>query len=356
MRRSYIAFGIVQAVILGSLCYSVRWLFVLLLDSGASDAIRTVDIPAINSPLIGSRTAVVPKIIHQTWKNTTVPDKWLEPQKTCKDLHPEYEYILWTDKMSRDFILQEYPWFLDQFDDYTYDIERADAIRYFILHHFGGVYIDLDDGCNRTLEPLLSYHAFVRKTKPTGISNDIMGSVPGHPFFKEVIANLRPMARNWHMPYLTVMASTGPLFLSLVWLSYKRDVVLDEDRVRIILADEYMFKPWSFFLHYQGSSWHDGDSGLFFWMKSHWFLLFVVGWVIGLSAIAVMFKVLQRSKNVDQNASTSPFSGASKPPSSDIYMKLKQIEEGQGSRRESPLGSRRDSYDGSSQSSYAPVY
>ena len=38
-----------------------------------------------------------------------------------------------------------YPWFLETFDGYPYPIQRADAIRYFVLHHFGGIYIDLDD-------------------------------------------------------------------------------------------------------------------------------------------------------------------------------------------------------------------
>lgn len=38
-----------------------------------------------------------------------------------------------------------YPWFLETFDSYPYPIQRADAIRYFVLHHFGGIYIDLDD-------------------------------------------------------------------------------------------------------------------------------------------------------------------------------------------------------------------
>ena len=38
-----------------------------------------------------------------------------------------------------------YPWFLETWDAYPFNIERADAIRYFVLAHYGGVYIDLDD-------------------------------------------------------------------------------------------------------------------------------------------------------------------------------------------------------------------
>lgn len=54
---------------------------------------------------------------------------------------------LWTNEMSRDFIAAEYPWFLETFDGYQFPIQRADSIRYFVLAHYGGTYIDLDDVC-----------------------------------------------------------------------------------------------------------------------------------------------------------------------------------------------------------------
>ena len=52
---------------------------------------------------------------------------------------------LWTDVKSRELIATEYPWFLNTFDNYSQPIQRADAIRYFVLAHYGGIYIDLDD-------------------------------------------------------------------------------------------------------------------------------------------------------------------------------------------------------------------
>src|SRR4051812_26017051 len=67
------------------------------------------------------------------------------------------EYMLWTDASSREFIAKHYSWFLDTFDAYKYSIQRADAIRYFVLHRFGGIYLDLDIGCLRPLDPLLIY-------------------------------------------------------------------------------------------------------------------------------------------------------------------------------------------------------
>ena len=55
---------------------------------------------------------------------------------------------MWTNKKSRDFIAKEYPWFLETYDNYPYPIMRADAIRYFILSFYGGIYLDLDDVCS----------------------------------------------------------------------------------------------------------------------------------------------------------------------------------------------------------------
>lgn len=52
---------------------------------------------------------------------------------------------LWTDDKSREFIATEYPWFLETFDSYPYPIMRADSIRYFVLAHYGGIYVDMDD-------------------------------------------------------------------------------------------------------------------------------------------------------------------------------------------------------------------
>jgi len=40
------------------------------------------------------------------------------------------EYMLWTDEVSRKFIVEKYPSFLATFDGYEYPIQRADAIRY----------------------------------------------------------------------------------------------------------------------------------------------------------------------------------------------------------------------------------
>lgn len=224
----------------------------------------------LNNPnYLTSQPQLIPKIIHQTYKTTSIPEIWLDGQKNCQDLNSDYEYILWTDEMARDFIAEQYPWFLETFDSYPFPIERADAIRYFILAHYGGVYIDLDDGCARNLDPLLTVPAFVRKTLPTGISNDMMGSVPNHPFFIKAISMLQKYKRNWFVPYITIMFSTGPLFLSVVWKQYIRWGNPPSGIVRILMPDDYKNGSNPFFKISKGSSWHNDDAQVLLFMSRH---------------------------------------------------------------------------------------
>lgn len=231
----------------------------LELAAGAAD-ITTHQQHSSHDPSTATSTPLIPKIIHQTYKDENVPEKWREGQQACIDLHPDYQYILWTDSSAREFIEREYSWFLDTWDSYPYPIQRADAIRYFVLAHYGGIYIDLDDGCTRRLDPLLVAPAFVRETIPTGVSNDVMGSVPGHPFFLKVIDNLQKYKRNWLVPYITIMFSTGPLFVSVMLVQYKRKVATDMSQVRVLLSGDYKANPASFFSIAPGSSWHLDDA------------------------------------------------------------------------------------------------
>ena len=175
MRRGLVIFLVTLAVIVLWLLNSVSHLLALLFDDGSADAIHKAEIPAPGSPLIDNMPQYIPKVIHQTYINESVPEHWREAQTSCIDLHEDYEYKvrgclnrrilcllgnirrrachwltfwclqMWTDAKSREFIATEYPWFLKTFDNYSQPIQRADAIRYFVLAHFGGIYIDLDD-------------------------------------------------------------------------------------------------------------------------------------------------------------------------------------------------------------------
>ncbi len=92
MRRPLTIFLIFVLIIVVLLIRSVFTLLTLLVEDGSADAIHSAEIPAPNSPLIDDRPQLIPKIIHQTYVNDTVPERWREAQKSCVDLHEDYEY------------------------------------------------------------------------------------------------------------------------------------------------------------------------------------------------------------------------------------------------------------------------
>lgn len=246
----------IHLIIVLFLLYQTFDLITLIHDDSFEDEILDIDLKNSNE-----KPDLIPKIIHQTYKDTNIPSQWQKGQQNCINLHQDYQYILWTDEMAREFISEEYPWFLNTWDNYKYPIERADAIRYFALSHFGGIYIDLDDACEKKLDPLLKYPAFVRKTLPTGISNDVMGSIPKHPFFLKTVDNLQRYDWNYFIPYLTIMYSTGPLFLSVIWKQYRRwKFIPDMEKVRILFPKDYKQHSGAFFSYTEGSSWHLDDA------------------------------------------------------------------------------------------------
>lgn len=92
MRRGLAVFLIVNLIVIAFLVRSVFTLLTLLIEDGSADAIHSAEIPAPNSPLIDNLPQLIPKIIHQTYVNETIPEHWREAQRSCIDLHEDYEY------------------------------------------------------------------------------------------------------------------------------------------------------------------------------------------------------------------------------------------------------------------------
>ena len=236
----------------------------------------------------------IPRIIHQTWKDQHLPPRWQAIRDECAAMHPDYEYMLWTDADSRKFIAEHYDWFLPVFDGYPYPIQRADAIRYFVLHHYGGIYMDLDIGCLRRFDPLLRFEVILPKTIPVGVSNDVMLSAKGHPFMDQLIHNLVTFNHQYLTNYPTVMFSTGPMFVSASYGLYvdvhgpafpstPKQPDAGFKGVRVLPKSLYgknvkpADAPDAFFSHFYGSSWHANDAGFLIFLRDHGRLLVFVG-------------------------------------------------------------------------------
>lgn len=168
---------------------------------------------------------MIPPILHQSWKTAEVPEPLARYAQKWRDLHPGWDYRLWTDQDLRDLVQREYPAWLENFDRYPKPIMRVDLARCLILKSLGGVYADLDAEPLQRLEalrhedrPILfeepASHVnneFVRARGFTRdvVSNALMLSPAGHPFWDQVLS-LMQRCQSATNP----LDATGPFLLT----------------------------------------------------------------------------------------------------------------------------------------------
>ncbi|KAL2067502.1 hypothetical protein VTL71DRAFT_1927 [Oculimacula yallundae] len=235
------------------------------------------------------RKSYVPKIVHQVfhnWKdpgNETLPDDWRAVSKTCKEKNKGWKYMLWTESTSRKFIEDEYPWMLSTYDGYPYPVQRVDAVRYFLLFHYGGIYLDLDNGCLRDLTPLTYYPLWTTDGGRGALSNNILGARPKHPFYAHLTKSLITYNYNYFFPYITISYASGQWFETSVWEKYhaslpKQKTSTSEEMqgYRVMMDDRPGTEPWVFFTQERGGSWVNWDNYFWLWIGDHLVLLAVV--------------------------------------------------------------------------------
>jgi mannosyltransferase OCH1-like enzyme len=208
-------------------------------------------------------TDLVPGILHHILiGNIDLKQRptWITARQACLEWHPNYEYKFWNDSSAEKLIREEYPWFLKTWKSYPYPIQRADSLRYFILYHYGGIFLDLDLHCRRSLGPLRRFEFISPAAYPVGISNGFIMASARHPFIKVLIDQLPLFNRNFILPYATVMFSTGCMYLSAQYSLYN-------DRCHLRLLDYKQHRlsgrvSTPLFHHYGSSSWHSNDASL----------------------------------------------------------------------------------------------
>lgn len=232
----------------------------------------------------------VPLIIHRMWKDENIPELWSTSFHHCEEFYKQRNWttMLWTDGTIRTFLAENYAPFLSTFDSYPYDIQRVDSARYFILYHFGGVYLDLDVGCRKDKDitdilrfmELMQIGSILPLTDPIGVSNDVMFASKGNEFFRQLIEALPDKNRWFGLPYLTVLFSTGPMFLSLAYTNYSQA----NEEVLALSPTLYSKTDARFFRHFEGSSWHSNDAKSIKWLTKNRWVVSVVLLNVGLLA------------------------------------------------------------------------
>jgi hypothetical protein len=128
----------------------------------------------------GDASLLIPRVFHRIWLgNQPMPEGFERFGETWRAHHPGWEMRLWTEDNLPPSRL------LGQLNDSGRHVSRSILLRLEVLRQFGGVYIDTDMECLRSIEPLLGgVRAFAGYQSPKKVCGAVVGGVPGHPVFE----------------------------------------------------------------------------------------------------------------------------------------------------------------------------
>jgi FkbM family methyltransferase len=179
------------------------------------------------------QSSKIPKILHQIWLGGEVPKQFNPHIKKLRNLHPHWEYRLWTDN-NIDFKLINQ----NLFDMAKNMGQKSDILRYEILNKYGGVYLDLDHVAIRSFDDLIGFDSFAGVTYDQNpqVTNSVIGSIPNSSLTKELCNLDFKFIENPSV--IDIFRTTGPDYFTKVFLS------LFEAEENIIVLPNSYFNPF----------------------------------------------------------------------------------------------------------------
>lgn len=199
--------------------------------------------------------ATIPRVIHQIWYQgeDQIPEHLQVYRKTWMDIHPDYTFVLW-DQQVIESLMKRYPQNIqDLYNSYDIMIQRIDFARYVILYTFGGIYIDMDVKCLKSLNNIYDKHvdknvilsycpydfwhsSLLRlvglEANEKLVNNGVIACIPQHPFMLKVIqqAEKNKYTIFKHVSNMMyIFYTTGPIVVTQAYRDDKSDdvVILD---------------------------------------------------------------------------------------------------------------------------------
>jgi len=162
----------------------------------------------------------IPRIFHQVWVGPNpLPEEYAAYQQTWLRHHPDWEVRLWTeDNLPRPLRRPEGA------ERLRVPSERSDILRLEVVWRFGGVYIDADLECLRSIEPLIRAADFFTGLNGSNLADfHLFGAVAGHPIVERGLQNIRPTSS-----YYFQKTKTGPRFFITCIADHREEILLLE--------------------------------------------------------------------------------------------------------------------------------
>jgi mannosyltransferase OCH1-like enzyme len=194
---------------------------------------------------------LIPGVFHQIWVGPDpFPGEYAHYQKTWLNHHPGWELRFWTEDNLPEGLRRP-----EAAERLRVPAERANILRLELLWRFGGVYVDTDFECRRSIEPLIEEASlFISLAKPARVNSALMGSVAGHPLIDEALDKIRPREFFGHDK-----AATGVLFVNTLLLG-RPDVTFIEPELFHPRTAEARERAYA--VHGMARSWKDDPEQL----------------------------------------------------------------------------------------------
>ena len=182
--------------------------------------------------------SIIPKKIHQVWVGSPVPEAYNRLRQTWIDLHPDWEYKLWTDKDAEDFGMKN----KSLFDRIENNGSKADIFRYEIIYRHGGIYADTDFECIKPFDMFrqLSFFGGSGWTNNPCTFNGLFGAIPYHPILRKALEILGLKDIQPRNSLDKINSVTGADFLSDIATDYMQYNIDD----RIVVFPKNFFYPF----------------------------------------------------------------------------------------------------------------
>ena len=155
---------------------------------------------------------MIPKTIHQTWKTNSPFKIFTKIMEHNKGLNKDYEFKLWHQEDGEynveAFLKKEYEDIWQIYEKCKFGVQKADIIRLVLIYHYGGVYIDMDMLCLKSLDDLIDFgdNNFYVSMEPREqtkklyndenvICNAFLAAPAKHPVLNQALEQIRKIHR-----------------------------------------------------------------------------------------------------------------------------------------------------------------
>lgn len=205
---------------------------------------------------------IIPKKIHQIWLGGKgVPKKSIKWMNSWKRLNPDWEYKLWNEDNIKELKVSE-------FNVYSKKINpgyRSDILRYIILNKFGGVYVDTDFECLKSIPTEILHYKFIAGLmfgyKPT-IGNSILISCPNSLLLKTILNKIKKTKYKNDINY--IIKNSGPDAVTKDYFASSKKIKCES----LILPSNYFYPYPNFMINQKGDKYdqiEDISIGIHHW-------------------------------------------------------------------------------------------